>query len=287
VVRFYDYTAKYGLGFLLSDLSAGVCFNDGSKVVCSADGVTFQYIERVGQSSSVQGQRSSRDRDKDRDRDRERDRSKEHHQYYRQTHLLSAFPVQLQKKVTLLTHFRSCLLRQYKQQQQQLQLHHQQQGEGASEAGGAEGTQMDLTRHKAAEGATSTVRFGRSSASYFHSDKAAAEAAAAASAERQKLDEGSAVDSGDCPMDSALPFVKKWVRTTHATLFRLSNRTVQVCSPHTWIRMPQHLTETGVRSKFHYSILHVMSSHSNLCHLASSIRQTLTLLTLPSPSPRS
>ena len=46
VVRYVDYTSKYGLGFLLNTGSAGVYFNDSTKIVLSADGTIFQYIER-------------------------------------------------------------------------------------------------------------------------------------------------------------------------------------------------------------------------------------------------
>eukprot|EP01035_Chromulina_nebulosa_P022024 gene22024-28508_t len=46
VVRYVDYTSKYGLGFLFNTGSAGVYFNDSTKIVLSADGMVFQYNER-------------------------------------------------------------------------------------------------------------------------------------------------------------------------------------------------------------------------------------------------
>lgn len=33
VLRWVDYSSKYGLGFMLSDNSTGVHFNDGSKII--------------------------------------------------------------------------------------------------------------------------------------------------------------------------------------------------------------------------------------------------------------
>jgi hypothetical protein len=46
VVRYVDYTSKYGLGFLFNTGSAGVYFNDSTKIVLSADGTVFQYTGR-------------------------------------------------------------------------------------------------------------------------------------------------------------------------------------------------------------------------------------------------
>jgi len=33
VVKWYDYTAKYGLGYVLSNGAVGVFFNDGTKLI--------------------------------------------------------------------------------------------------------------------------------------------------------------------------------------------------------------------------------------------------------------
>ena len=46
VTKWIDYSAKYGLGYLLSDRSAGVCFNDSTKSVAETTGSNFHYYER-------------------------------------------------------------------------------------------------------------------------------------------------------------------------------------------------------------------------------------------------
>ena len=38
VTKWVDYSSKYGLDFLLSDMSAGVFFNDSTKVVAESTG---------------------------------------------------------------------------------------------------------------------------------------------------------------------------------------------------------------------------------------------------------
>ena len=166
VVRYVDYTSKYGLGFLLNTGSAGVYFNDSTKIVLSADGTVFQYIERKRKESSS---------------------SSEH---VVQTHLMENYPMELQKKVTLLRHFRDYLV-------------DQQKSSSTNQSDLGEGMPM-VMQAGAITGASSAVKFGVSSATY-HGDN-----------------ENGSVEENE------MPFLKKWVRTRHAILFRLSNRTVQV-----------------------------------------------------------
>ena len=87
VTRYVDYTSKYGLGFLLNTGSAGVYFNDSTKIVISPDGSIFQYSER---KKKEKGSSSS--------------------EHITQTHSVLKFPLELQKKVTLLRHFRNYLI---------------------------------------------------------------------------------------------------------------------------------------------------------------------------------
>ena len=89
VVRYVDYTSKYGLGFLLNTGSAGVYFNDSTKIVVSPDGTVFQYSER-----------------------RRKEKCSCSSEHTIQTHLISQYPAELQKKVTLLRHFRNYLVDQ-------------------------------------------------------------------------------------------------------------------------------------------------------------------------------
>ena len=167
VVRYVDYTSKYGLGFLLNTGSAGVYFNDSTKIVLSPSGNVFQYIERKRKDSSS---------------------SSEH---VVQTHMMENYPIELQKKVTLLRHFRDYLVDQQKTS-----------GVNYSDLGDGQGMPM-VMQAGAITGASAAVKFGVSSATY---------------------DDGMETTSVECEM----PFLKKWVRTRHAILFRLSNRTVQV-----------------------------------------------------------
>ena len=122
-----DYSSKYGLGYLLSNGATGVFFNDSTKIILDPKGHHFDYIER--RSSDKQDVMA--------------------HQ------TLTEYPKDLQKKVTLLQHFRSYL-----------------EGDSKSKPGGEE------------DGLQKKV---------------------------------------DNPV-----YVKKWMRTRHAIMFRLSNKIVQV-----------------------------------------------------------
>lgn len=125
VKKWVDYSSKYGLGYLLSNGSTGVYFNDSSKLVLNANGNMFHYFERRGT-------------------DRQEKVS---------VHFLTDYPKEMQKKVTLLQHFRS----------------------------------------------------------YLESDSRQ---------ETALLDQQA---SPDVPV-----YIKKWMRTRHAILFRLTNKIVQV-----------------------------------------------------------
>lgn len=148
VVRYVDYTSKYGLGFLFNDGSSGVYFNDSTRAVHSATNDTFVYIERRGGSGVGVDKTDPVS-----------------------VHTLTNFPDDLKKKVTLLQHFRSYLLEQQKK------------AEEASEAEPLSSSNYDETR--------------------------------------QDTDD---CNSTTCPK----VYMKKWIKTKHAMLFRLSNGTVQV-----------------------------------------------------------
>jgi hypothetical protein len=134
VTKWVDYTSKYGLGYLLNDGSSGVYFNDSSKIILAVNGDNFEYMERTSRRNGMRAPDPTR-----------------------ATHTLETYPTDLQKKVTLLKHFRNYLV------DQQLKS-----------------------------------------------------------------------NTADTPKPTAVApnnnmvYLKKWVRTRHAILFRLSNRTVQV-----------------------------------------------------------
>ena len=132
VKKWVDYSSKYGLGYLLSNQATGVFFNDSTKIIIDPNGHTFYYYERKAVSTSEK-------------------------QDVMQTYNLTDFPKDLQKKVTLLQHFRSYL-------------------ENNKEANGDE----------------------------ISSPKSMAQAI-----------------PGVSPV-----YVKKWMRTKHAIMFRLSNKIV-------------------------------------------------------------
>ena len=133
VKKWVDYSSKYGLGYYLSNEATGVFFNDSTKIVLDPNGYHFDYYER----RSVDRQ----------------DIGKEY--------TLTEYPKELQKKVTLLQHFRSYL----------------------------EGSEKPATKELPV-----TV-------------------------EGEKLPERKVKD---------VVYVKKWMRTRHAIMFRLSNKVVQV-----------------------------------------------------------
>ena len=47
IKKWVDYSNKYGIGYILSNGSAGVYFNDNTKIICNKEGTGFQYIERI------------------------------------------------------------------------------------------------------------------------------------------------------------------------------------------------------------------------------------------------
>ena len=51
VKKWVDYSSKYGLGYLLSNQSTGVFFNDSTKILIAPDGHTFNYYERKATGS--------------------------------------------------------------------------------------------------------------------------------------------------------------------------------------------------------------------------------------------
>jgi len=121
VKKWVDYSSKYGLGYLLSNGATGVFFNDSTKII--SKGSKFDYIQRNPNDKAE----------------------------IVKSHTLSDYPKDLQKKVTLLQHFRSYL-----------------EGENNSNEG-----------------------------------------------------------DDSCQSDIKI-YVKKWMKTKHAVMFRLSNKVVQV-----------------------------------------------------------
>ena len=145
VKKWVDYSSKYGLGYLLSNGFSGVFFNDSSKIILNPTTKQFYYIER-------------RASDK---------------QEIINSHYINDFPKDLQKKVTLLNHFKNYL-----------------------------------------EGESNPVESQQSN-----------EEKGEANQENEDKDK----DKDKKDKDKPFTYVKKWMRTRHAIMFRLSNKIVQVC----------------------------------------------------------
>ena len=126
--KWLDYSTKYGLGYLLSNNFTGVYFNDSTKIIFDCNGTSFDYIGKKGPNK----------------------------QDIINTYTLTDYPKEIQKKVTLLQHFRN----------------------------------------------------------YLESDN---KQSGVPSEDPSKINKSDYV------------YVKKWMRTRHAILFRLSNKIVQVC----------------------------------------------------------
>lgn len=163
--------------------SAGVYFNDSTKAVLVPKGESFIYVERK-KSVEVDGERTEQ---------------------VPEVHSLSKFPESLQKKVTLLKHFRNYLIEQHKRD------------ESTDEA------LVDNLFNGTEEASRSTV------------------------------------------------FLKKWVRTKHAILFRLSNHTVQVVFyDHTEIlltseaRIVTYVNKKRERETYHLDDIMMATEHSDI-----------------------
>lgn len=163
VVRYMDYTSKYGLGFLLNNGCSGVYFNDSTKIVLSADGLVFQYFERRHQSTAT---------------------STSEGDHLKTTYMLSSHPPELIKKVTLLCHFKDYLLAR--------------RTSDAPPVIEGKGNLVPANPVALPPSAPGAVKWTL---------------------------EGCGSDLERWP---DMPYLKKWVRTRHAVLLRLSNRSVQV-----------------------------------------------------------
>jgi polo-like kinase 1 len=84
ISQWVDYTSKYGIGYMLSNGGSGVYFNDSTKMISSADGRVFEYIERQsGRNAGLESQ---------------------------VRYTTDSFDPTLKKKVTLLGHFKGYLV---------------------------------------------------------------------------------------------------------------------------------------------------------------------------------
>ncbi len=85
--KWIDYTSKYGLGYILSNGAVGVFFNDATKIILDKEGKNFNYYERKSKEDVCL------------------------------SHNLDDYPKELEKKVTLLCHFKSYLDQNFKKEE--------------------------------------------------------------------------------------------------------------------------------------------------------------------------
>ncbi|EKX41770.1 hypothetical protein GUITHDRAFT_88322 [Guillardia theta CCMP2712] len=85
VSSWVDYSKKYGLGYKLSNDQYGVFFNDSTKILLQLDGSSFEYMER----QRMDGNNVKFDK--------------------RSSYTMGERPAELNKKVTLLGHFKNYL----------------------------------------------------------------------------------------------------------------------------------------------------------------------------------
>ena len=208
VKKWVDYSSKYGLGYLLSNGYTGVFFNDSSKIILNSQNWTFNYIER-------------RQSDK---------------QEIVSTYTLSDYPKELQKKVTLLQHFRSYL---------EGDSNNNNIGTGNIGTGTTTGvtnipTSTDVDNNKTNEDLNGTKK---------------------------------AVN---------FVYVKKWMRTKHAIMFRLSNKIVQVCfQDHTEIILSSESRVVTYVNKKQERLTYPLSNalESNNSEMTKRLKYTKDILT--------
>lgn len=192
VKKWVDFSSKYGLGYSLTDGCTGVFFNDSSKIVLDINGLDFNYIERGPDKQEKFN-----------------------------THTLSKYPEDLEKKVKLLRYFKSYL-------------------DGDPNANKPDNnTEIKMSGIEEAP-------------------------------------------AGDKSKKSTFAYVKKWMRTKHAIMFRLSNKIVQVCfQDHTEIilssesRVVTYCNKKGDRSSYPLS----SALESNNYEMTKRLKYTKDILT--------
>ena len=202
VKKWLDYSSKYGLGYLLSNGHLGVFFNDSSKIILNTTTNEFNYIER-----------------------RVSDRQEIYSSY-----LLTDFPKELNKKVTLLQHFKAYL-----------------EGDKSESSNNNKNTNEQMPNQETKPESTYTP---------------------AAQGNQKTL--------------NGYVYVKKWMRTRHAIMFRLSNKIVQVCfQDHTEIilssesRVVTYANKKGERLSYPLST----ALESNNYEMTKRLKYTKDILT--------
>ena len=210
VTRWVDYTSKYGLGYVLSDGTFGVMFNDATKMAQSAASVDARGEKGEGKGGGGGGdrleyrarQRAGKSRSEGSSgRDASSSAASSSSPAPLAFSASSPPPEGLEKKAKLMRHFRGYL-------------------------DGAGGGAVERSAGGLCDDAGLVESAGDRSGGGHHASSGdggvyARAAAETATARRDALAAGGA-------SSAYLPHVKNWLRTRHAILFRLSNRTIQV-----------------------------------------------------------
>lgn len=205
VKKWVDYSSKYGLGYFLNNGFIGVFFNDSSKIIFDTRTNNFNYIERRLQDK----------------------------QEIVSSYSISDYPKDLQKKVTLLQHFRNYL-----------------EGDGT--------TRNDVN----------LPNLGNSGGDNFVSNIKPSDDL-----------------NGDDPNNKKVlnfVYVKKWMKTRHAIMFRLSNKIVQVCfQDHTEIILSSESRVVTYVNKKAERLVYQLSNalESNNVEMTKRLKYTKDILT--------
>ena len=215
VSEYEDMSKKYGLGFLLSDGGSGVTFKDGTRMALDPDGAVFEYYVEGGKNeggggggggSSEKSSSSPGTTEGELQQHGRRRRRQGRRRIERVGYALDDYPAHYRKKVTIAQKVRGLLQR------------------AAGEQDSASGSTKALTPP-----AVKAILPGSSGASGYGEGRGRGGAAGAGSGGGGFG--GALVKPAKAPGTGGEPliFVEDWKRTRSSWIFRLSNRTLQVC----------------------------------------------------------
>ena len=169
IIKWVDYSNKYGLGYKLSNGQIGVYFNDTTKMILNTDKKEFTYIDKKI--------------------------SEEFELLY--TFSINEYPIDLKNKVDLFIQFKNYIEEENSK------------------------SKKDESNSKSKDNEESEEKKSPERHRHRHKKKK----------ESKKSDEDDQnVNASMKTIDEIdFIFVKKWIKTRHAIIFRLSNKSIQVC----------------------------------------------------------
>lgn len=253
LTKWVDYTSKYGMGYILSDGSVGVYFNDATKILLYPNGIEFDYYDRYNGLYVPTGATSSSSNALPASSSTAAmamamaatgitsvNNNNAGASTKKQT--LKHYDAFLEKKVILLKHFRDYLSK-----------HELQSANVVSEND-----------------------FGQSLFNDAHDDK-------------QQQAKHSNPYTATALSDTPIPFVRKWLKTKHAHFYRLSDGTVQVKFHDrseliiSSSRMLTFIDRKNQRDDIHLDVINVEERH-DIGKRLKYLKDILHLLVEQSPS---